>query len=145
MPSENIERRRSTLWRNKYLGAFVDTTSEYYATNIATKRHFSDGLHSVGYVWDCLRSPKRISFRTLCLELETHARVLAFADDLSHDRVIGAPLWAYPADSIAVFKTSELIESFTELPEDLYIFDESVLWTLVFTHEYTDKQSGPSG
>ena len=119
---------------------FVDTTSEYYSKYVATKIPCSDGFHSFGYIWDCLRYSKMISFQSLCLELEKRSEVFTFADDHSHDKIIGAPLWIYPIDSIAIFKSKELIEILPELPEDLYIFDESVLWTLVLTHEYNDKQ-----
>jgi hypothetical protein len=57
------------------------------------------------------------------------------ADDHSRDRIPGAPLWPYPAYSVARFEPQRLLESLDSLPEDIYVFDSSVSWTLVHTHE----------
>lgn len=125
----------SALWRNAYLEAFVDTSSEHYQRYIASPRQFSDGVHYEGYLWDCLRSHSRITIQRFRAEVVQHAEVLVMADDHSHDRIPGAPLWPYRPYSVARFRPQALLQSLESLPEDIYVFDSSVSWTLVLTHE----------
>jgi hypothetical protein len=139
-PTQILSPDESTLWRLAYLDAFVDTTSEHFQRYIASPRQFSDGTHYEGYIWECLRSPARISFQRFCLEVVRHSELLVMADDHSRDRVVGAPLWPYPPNSVTRFEPQKLLESLNVLPEDIYVFDSSVSWTLVLTHEYTPKK-----
>ena len=129
----------STLWRQAYIEAFVDTSSEYYQRWIAQPRQFSDGIHYTGYLWDCLRSPSGITIQRFRHEVVRHPEVFVMADDHSRDR-IPAPLWPYPPLSVACFKPQPLLESLDTLPEDIYVFDSSVSWTLVLTHEYLRRR-----
>ena len=62
------------------------------------------------------------------------------ADDHSHNRVITPPLWPYPPNSVAVLPPNLLLQLLPALPEDIYVFDSSVSWTLILTHEYDDRQ-----
>jgi hypothetical protein len=125
----------SAFWRQIYLEAFVDTDSEHYRRYIASPRTFSDGVHYEGYLWDCLRWPADITFQRFCHEVVRHPAVMVMADDHSGDRIIGAPLWPYRQSSVVRFTPRALLESLESLPEDLYVFDDSVGWTLVLTHE----------
>jgi hypothetical protein len=150
MPQElpaNLETRpqilspqESSLWRECYLHAFADTASEHYRRYIASPRLFSDGSHYEGYLWDCLCSPTRITIQRFRDEVARYPEVLVMADDHSRDRVLGAPLWPYPSRSVARFSPRLLLESVAKLPEDIYVFDESVSWTLVLTHEDDGKR-----
>lgn len=139
-PVEILSPDDSAIWRLAYLDGFVDTTSEHYVRYIASPRQFSDGIHYEGYIWDCLRSPARISFQRFCLEVSRHSELLVMADDHSRDRVVGAPLWPFPPQSVARFEPQKLSNSLSILPEDIYVFDSSVSWTLVLTHEHTPKK-----
>jgi len=130
----------SALWRQAYLDEFVDTSSEHYQRYIAHPRQFSDGVHYEGYLWDCLRSPSRITLQRFRHEVVRHPRVLVMADDHSRDSIPGAPLWPYRPYSIARFSSRELLDCLDSLPEDIYVFDESVAWTLVLTHEDDGKR-----
>jgi hypothetical protein len=125
----------SAFWRQAYLDAFVDTTNEHYRRYIASPCQFSDGVHHTGYIWECLRSPSRITIQRFQHEVVTHPEVFVMADDPSRDRVPGAPLWPYPPYSVARFEPPRLLASLASLPEDIYVFDSSVSWTLVLTHE----------
>src|SRR5690348_699401 len=98
-----FSREDSAFWRRAYLNAFVDTTCEHYQRYIASPRQFSDGFHYEGYIWDCLRSPSRITIDRFRHEVVLHAEVLVMADDHSRDRIPGAPLWPYPPYSVARF------------------------------------------
>lgn len=129
----------SALFREAYLQAFVDTTNEHYRQYIATKQQFSDGIHYVGYVWDCLRQQSRITHERFCHEIVRHPEVYVFADDHSRDRVMGPPLWPYPPYSVIALPPNLLLQMRPALPEDIYVFDSSVSWTLVLTHEHDDE------
>jgi hypothetical protein len=130
-----LAREESASWRQAYLDAFVDTSSEHYRHCIASPRQFSDGIHHEGYIWDCLRAPARITEHRLRLEVVRHSEVLVMADDHSRDRIPDAPLWPYAPYSVARFEPQCLLTSLESLPEDIYVFDSSVSWTLVRTHE----------
>ena len=125
----------STLWQQAYLEAFVNTTGDHYRRYIATPRQSSDGVHYGGYIWDCLRSCARITVERFRHEVVGHSEVLVLADDHSRDQVLRAPLWPYPPYSVARFQSQHLLASLEELPEDIYVFDSSLSWTLVLTHE----------
>ena len=130
----------SAFWRQAYLDAFVETTSEHFQRYIASPRQFSDGVHYEGYIWDCLRSHSRITIQRFHHEVITHPEVFVMADDHSRDRIPGAPLWPYPPYSVARYEPQRLLESLESLPEDIYVFDSSVSWTLVLTHEDDGKR-----
>ena len=130
----------SALWRRAYLEAFVDTSGDHFRRHIATTRQFSDGVHYEGYIWDCLHSCARITMARFRHEVVGHSEVLVMADDHSRDRIPRAPLWPYPAYSVARFEPVHLVASLEALPEDLYVFDSSVSWTLVRTHEDDGKR-----
>ena len=130
----------SALWRQSYLDAFVDTSSEHYKRYIASPRRFSDGIHYEGYLWDCLRSPSRITIQRFRHEVVRHLEVFVMADDHSRDRIPGAPLWPYRPYSVARFHPDALLQSLGSLPEDIYVFNSSVSWTLVLTHEDDGKR-----
>lgn len=130
----------SALWRDAYLKAFVDTSCDYYRQYIAQPREFSDGVHYEGYLWDCLRGAQRITVQRFHAEVPRHREVFVIADDHSRDRVIGLPLWPYPSYSVARFQANTLLQSLGSLPQDIYVFDASVSWTVVLTHEQDDKR-----
>jgi hypothetical protein len=139
-PSKILSPEDSDFWRQAYLDAFVDTSSEHYLRHIGSRRQFSDGLHYEGYIWDCLRSPIRITIQRFYLEIVKHPEVFVMADDHSRERISGAPLWPYPPCSVTRFEPQILMESLESLPEDIYVFDSSISWTLVHTHEHDEKR-----
>jgi len=130
----------SAFWRDAYLKAFVDTSCDYYKQYIAQPHQFSDGVHYEGYLWDCFRGAQRITVQRFRSEVARHREVFVMADDHSRDRVMGPPLWPEAPYSVARFKASALLRSLGWLPEDIYVFDESVCWTLVLTHEHDQKR-----
>lgn len=136
---EILPHDESAFWRQGYIEAFVDTSSENYVRRIAQPRHFSDGIHYHGYLWECLRSATRITIQRFRLEVIRRPDVFVMADDHSRD-LVGAPLWPYPALSVARFGPRALLQALDSLPEDIYVFDSSVSWTLVLTHENDEKR-----
>jgi hypothetical protein len=137
---EVLSAAESALWRDAYLKAFVDMSCDYYKWYIARPRQFSDGVHHEGNLWDCLRGAQQITVQRFRSEVARHHEVFVIADDHSRDRVMGPPLWPYAPNSVARFKAPALLQSLGLLPEDIYVFDESVSWTLVLTHEHDHKR-----
>jgi hypothetical protein len=137
---EILSSQDSVFWRQAYLDAFVDTSSEYYLSRIASPRQFSDGVHYTGYLWDCLRNPLRITIQRFQNEVIRYSEVFVMADDHSRDRILGAPLWPYLPNSVARFTPQSLLQCLDSLPEDIYVFDKSMSWTLVLTHEDDGKR-----
>jgi hypothetical protein len=135
-----LPENESDFWRKAYLEAFCDTTSAHYQEHVATLKKCSDGLHYWGYIWDCLRGASRITLQRLRNELALHLEVFVMADDHSRDKIPGAPLWPYPRNSVAVFQSSDLLQAIDSLPEDFYVFDSSLTWTVVQTHEDDGKR-----
>lgn len=130
----------SKVLRHSYLEAFVDVTSEHYQKYVAVLQQFSDGMHYTGYLWDTIRKGRRITFERLCVEVSAYRKVKVMADNHSRDRVRNAALWPYPTDSVVELTPMLLIQLLPALPEDLYIFDSTLTWTLVTTHEHDGKR-----
>ena len=115
-------------------------SKEYYVQRIATQQQFSDGIHDSGYLWDCLRVSSRITVQRFENEICQHSEVLVMADNHSRDQIPGAPLWPYAPHSVARLSAQELREIRASLPEDIYVFDNSLNWTLVLTHEHNNRR-----
>lgn len=137
-PPKILSPEESTRWRRAFIDAFVDVKSDYFRTYLAP-RPCSDGDHYIGYLWDCLRSRTRISSRELRERVGTYSNVFVMADDHSRDHKINTLMWPYAPRSVASFQSKHLVHGFKSLPDDLYIFDSSLSWTLVLTHESDDN------
>ena len=112
--------------RDAYLAVFIDTASERYQRDIAMLRQFSDGLHASRYLWECLRQWTRLPESQFPEKLQRHPSVYALADDLSRERVPGAPWWPFPVGSVISLSSALLWQLLPALPSDLYVFDASV-------------------
>ena len=56
-----LDSTKSDELRCNYIINFVDTSLNYYKEKIEKKELFSDGACYIGYLWDCLLSPRMIS------------------------------------------------------------------------------------
>ena len=130
----------SSFWREAYLERFVDTAGVEYQKRILTQHPFSDGLHYTGYLWECLRSPSRITIQRVQHEIALHSDVLVMADDHSRHHAPGARLWPYPQNSVALFTPEAFLSTVETLPRDIYVFDSFLSWTVVLTHENDGKR-----
>ena len=130
----------SAALREAYLNAFVDRSSDHYRQYVENRIRFSDGEHYTGYLWDNLRSGVRITSQRFAHEIVRYPEVRVMADDHSRNRVISAPLWPYPPYSVVVLPPNLLLELLPAFPEDIYVFDSTVSWTLIRTHEHDAKR-----
>lgn len=130
----------SKALREAYITAFVDTSSKHYKEHVSVVTQFSDGLHYTGYLWDNLRNWRRITYEQLVQSIMRYPKVNVMADNHSRDRVVNAPLWPYPTNSIILLSPNLLVQMLQALPEDFYVFDSSLAWTLIMTHEHDAEQ-----
>ena len=135
-----LQNEEARVLRQAYLDRFVDTRSEFYREHVATRCKYSDGLRYDGYIWDCLKNATPITYAEFCGVVQGLARVVAMADDHSRDKVIGPPLWPYPPYSVVSLSGDLLLQLMPALPEDIYVFDRTVSWTLVLTHEHDGQE-----
>lgn len=125
--------------RFNYTQKFVDTTKDYYIKLIEHKTQFSDGMCYVGYLWDCLKNPRVISEADASRILHKKQNLYIMWDIHSCERILIPDYWKYPKTSVLL--TEMWSDSFKEnLPEDMYLFDETFSWSVIFTHE-TDEQN----
>lgn len=133
-----LDEFKSNELRCKYIGSFVDTTSDYFVKNIEKKTKFSDGECYVGYLWDCLQNPQVISASKANEILKEKSNIFIMWDIHSYERVFIPNYWKYPKTRI--LSTDKWGDSLkVELPEDIYLFDETFRWSVVFTHETDEK------
>ena len=134
-----LDNLKSDELRTKYIQNFVDTTKDYFVERIEQKTEFSDGLCYIGYLWDCLKNPKVISEAEASLILQGKQNLYIMWDIHSCERILIPNYWKYPKTS--VLSTEMWSVSFKEeLPEDIYLFDDTFSWSVIFTHE-TDEQN----
>ena len=126
------------LIREKYISRFVDPESDHYMRYIAELREFSDGLYYTGYLWDCLKSAVQVEEEDV-YDMELDRIVYVLWDLHSSDRIHIEDYWKFPRRAILRLRFCDLVEGRECLPEDIYIFDEELTWSLILTHEYDDK------
>lgn len=129
---------KSDILRNEYISAFVNCDSPHYRKYIEQKRMFTDGMCYVGYLWDCLLNMDVISEYRAKMMLTEKRDVFIMWDIHSCERIFIPDYWKYPKTS--VLYAAEWSDSLmSDLPEDLYLFDETFMWSVIFTHETNDK------
>lgn len=129
---------KSDILRNEYISAFVNCDSPHYRKFIEQKRMFTDGMCYVGYLWDCLLNMDVISEYRAKMMLTEKRDVFIMWDIHSCERIFIPDYWKYPKTS--VLYAAEWSDSLmSDLPEDLYLFDETFMWSVIFTHETNDK------
>lgn len=135
-----LDSTKSEALRCEFIKAFVDTTSHYYQKNIERKTMFSDGLCYTGYLWDTLLNKIIISEQEADQFLKEKQSIFAMWDIHSCERILIPNYWKFPKTSILFAEAWS--ESFKrDLPEDVYIFDNTLNWCIIYTHETDDRDN----
>lgn len=132
-----LDELQSNELRCQYVQHFIDSTSNYYVEKIENKKMFSDGLCYTGYLWDCLKNPQVISESKANQLLQEKEQIFIMWDIHSCDRIFIPNYWNFPKSRI-LYVNKWLNDFKSELPEDIYLFDDTFNWSIVYTHE-TDK------
>lgn len=163
MEFEIVSSAKAKLLRETFIKKFVDTTSNHYQKYIETMRQDGDDLFYDGYLWDCLQCnedyQKECSMETAAEFLRAKKNVFMMWDLFSKERHAHKrfPL-EYPKDTVISvpgdFLSQMVVEEWNReqaawaadcmceglwLPEDIYCFDETMEWYVIFTHEGWEK------
>lgn len=131
---------KSDKLRTEYIQNFVDTRKDYFVELIERKTEFNDGLCYTGYLWDCLKNPRVISESEATRILREKENIYIMWDIHSCERIFIPNCWKYPKTSVlSINSWSDSLKS--SLPEDIYIFDDTFRWSIIFTHETDEKNN----
>lgn len=163
MEFEILPEEKAEGLRQSFINAFIDTTGDHYQEHIAKRRQYPDGCFYDGYLWDCLKDnrnyEKECSIETAVAALAKKEKVLVMWDLFSTYRVRDFRRFSisYPRNTILRMSGSVLAKQVVEewekdqsvqdqalwFPEDIYCFDETLRWYVIFTHEGWDQWSRP--
>lgn len=146
--------------RQKFINEFVNSDSEHFKKYIDTLKQYPDGLCYDGYLWDCLKidySLRETTMEQAILYLKNKSRVFVMWDIFSKYRVPIKRILSddYPKDTIIEIDSLELCQVIQNewcnqdvtkgkyLPEDIYVFDNTMNWYVVFTHEGYESSIKP--
>lgn len=135
---ENIEILNSTKGdelRKKYIEQFIDTDHVMYHNQIQIKHKFIDGYCYLGYLWDYIKNPIIIQEASFYSLINKFDKVFVFWDIHTCERILIKDYWKLGKNTMIKLTLETLLCGEAYLPEDIYIFDDSLTWTLVKTHE----------
>lgn len=155
-----VNNNKKLLLRDQFIKNFINTVHEHYIKHIGMLKEYSDGMCYDGYLWDVLNEPydKVVRKQEEALEyLLKKDTVLVMWDICSNERICLNDTIRHnnSKDAIISVKADELCELVEYewssgwdlenrcLPEDIYIFDETMNWCVIFTHEGDDNYTNP--
>ena len=135
-----LDSTESNAIRSNYINKFIKTSSCYYKENIEQTVLFSDGLCYVGYLWDCFLNPIVISEYKADQLLKGKNGIYIMWDIHSCERILTPDYWKFPKSAVLYTDTwSEIPKD--DLPEDVYVFDATFRWSIIYTHETDEKDT----
>ncbi|WP_276676382.1 hypothetical protein [Selenomonas artemidis] len=122
-------------YRKRYINKYINTNSKFYIDRIETLTQFSDGLCCTGYLWESLKSPMFIHEEQIETYRSKLKQVLIFWDNNSKDRIYIKDYWKFGKKTMVRVDYNLFLDHAHFFPEDVYLTDETLQWTIVFTHE----------
>ena len=125
-----LDEDTASEFRDIYINTFIDINSPHYIEYIIKLRNFPNGDFYMGFLWDCLKSPKIIKFN--------YIKNMFFTNDVYVFWDIHFYIednWKFKKNDMLKLSYELLLDNLQYLPEDIYIFDETLDWTLILTHE----------
>ena len=122
-------------YRKRYINKYINTNSKFYIDRIETLTQFSDGLCCTGYLWESLKSPIFIHEEQIETYRSKLKQVLIFWDNNSKDRIYIKDYWKFGKKTMVRVDYNLFLDHAHFFPEDVYLTDETLQWTIVFTHE----------
>ena len=124
--------------RNLYVLNFINTASSYYNKYIQQKIKFDDGMFYPGYLWDCTLSPQIVSEEDALKIVQDKEKMYIMWDDHSCQRCVMTKEWNYSKQDILLIDKWACVNRLN-MPEDMYVFDDTFSWSIVITHETNTK------
>lgn len=129
-----LDEQKSDELRRKYIQTFVDYTSKFYIENIQRTKKCVDGWCYNGYLWDCMVNPRVVSENEADQAIKDKKDIYIMWDIHSCEKIFIPNYWKYPKSRVLfVNKWSDTVVA--DLPEDLYLFDDTFSWSVIYTHE----------
>lgn len=122
-------------YRTLYINKYIDTRSKCYTERVEKQYLFSDGLCYTGYLWDFLKTPSIIQESHLDNYRRFLRDILVFWDNHSKDRIRINNYWKFGKKSMINLDYNLFLDNMKFFPEDIYLTDRELAWTIVFTHE----------
>lgn len=135
-----LDKQKGDELRKTYIAKFIDTNDKSYKKRILKRHEFCDGYCYLGYLWDYLKKPVVIGKEYLEKAADGIDRVYVFWDIHSCERIFIKNYWRFGKTAVLSLPFKILLEGAEYLPEDIYIFDETMSWTLITTHEDIDGE-----
>ena len=137
-----LGKEEAAKYRDSYIEKFIDphTHAKCYQERIERLHEFSDGFCYEGYLWDFLKLETYIGETQIEEYRNFLKQVFVFWDNKSRDRIFIKDYWKFGKKDIVELDYNLLLDHLEFFPEDIYITDEALRWTIVFTHE--DDLSG---
>ncbi len=145
-----VEQERADMLRHEFVEKYTDKTLPFYQKTLRM-RQFFDGMCYMGYIWEVLKKPYDMITREAALTLlGNKAEVYVMWDIRTMKNV--AQKFQYKVPKDRVIRTdgqslaeqlrvdfASLAEPVSFLPEDIYVFDDSLSWFIAFTHEPDER------
>lgn len=135
-----IEGKEYFAIRELFIEHFINQESSFYLERIKKKHRFSDGVFQTGYLWDCLKeyNPKTEEF---CIDvLSNKDDFYVIWDVLSSEHICIPNYYKYPPEACLRLSFQEFLEKANTFPEDMYLFDDTLTWCVIMTHEDDGKR-----
>lgn len=133
---EIIPENEAQKLRQHYIDTFINVDKEYYKKYIEIRHNYSDGLCYTGYLWDCLNDVSVIDIESIKEIVPMLNEVFVFWDVHTKENIFIEDYWKFGKEDVLKLDLELLIMNIQFLPEDIYIFNEDLTWTIILTHEY---------
>lgn len=150
---------KASKLREKFIDAFINTRHELYQNYIETFHTYPDGEFYNGYLWEFLleQQATECNMESACEYLEKQGFVYIMWDLFSNHRVFDKSKFAtgYAKNTIIEASAGSIAKIISHewecwnnksecwFPEDIYCFDDTLSWYVIFTHEGWDSYSKP--
>lgn len=124
--------------RERFVDVRVDPRYADEAAEALRPVRFSDGPAYKGYLWDFLSDKEVVSVDELWRRVRPVPEVYAMWDLHSVEGVRIPNYFQFPRGTVIRTDPATLRCGLEYLPEDLYIFDETLKWAGALTHEFVD-------
>lgn len=98
-------------------------------------KEYKENIKSNNYFWENLKEYNRKS-EYFCQEIiKTKKSIFVMWDTYDNFTILDVNYFKYPRKSLLKMSPDEFFLKKDSFPEDIYVFDDTFSWTVIFTHE----------